>query len=81
MEQLHALANEGRARAFDALADAGDSSVVPWWVKTAGSADVGTRVDAARALVRLGDIRDAAVLLADPDARVRTSAACDLLTY
>jgi phosphohistidine phosphatase SixA len=67
-------------RARLALAADGEVSVQAWIEADLKSADPSTRLLAASALVSMHRGARAASLLADPDAHVRTSAACTLLT-
>jgi len=66
-------------RARLALAAEGDLSVQAWIEADLKSPDPSTRLLAASALASLHRVARAAPLLADPDAHVRTSAACTVL--
>jgi hypothetical protein len=66
-------------RARLALAADGELSVQGWIEADLKSADPSTRLLAASALASLHRVARAAPLLADPDAHVRTSAACTVL--
>lgn len=70
---------EHAARARLALAYAGDVRIQAWIEKDLASPDAHRRVGAATALAALGRSARAAPLLADPDASVRTRAACTML--
>ena len=79
---LRAVAKEGglaaeAARA--ALVDAGDRDVVPLLSSDAASKSAEQRATAARQYAVLGQVGEAAALLADADAGVRTRAACAIL--
>ena len=65
--------------ALSALAQAGDSSVLPRLVKDVRDKELTKRSRAARDLARLGDYSNAATALADDDANVRSEVACTVL--
>jgi len=69
-----------RRRARLALAGDGDLDVQSWIEEDLKSSDSSTKLLAATALASLHRAARAAPLLADPDAHVRTSAACTLLS-
>jgi hypothetical protein len=83
LSSLEALAQSDgsatRARARFALAAVGDARVQGWLVTDLADKDPEVRVSAARGLAGLGVAGRAAALLADPDASVRTRAACAVL--
>ena len=72
---------ELRARdaAVSALADAGDTSVAATLLKNLHGTEPQVRGRAARALTSLGDYTNAASVLADDDANLRTDLACMIL--
>jgi len=70
---------EHAARARLALAYAGDLRIQAWIEKDLASKEAHRRLGAASALAALGRAGRAAPLLADPDASVRTRAACTML--
>ena len=70
---------EGAARARLALAYAGDLRIQAWIERDLASSDPTRRLGAASALAALGRPARAVMLLADPDASVRTRAACTML--
>lgn len=67
----------GRARLV--LAQAGDLRIQAWIEQDLASSDPQVRLGAASALAALGRPARAVMLLADPDAGVRTRAACTML--
>jgi hypothetical protein len=71
--------SEHAARARLALAYAGELRVQAWIEKDLASPEPARRVGAATALAALGRAARAAPLLADPEASVRTRAACTML--
>jgi hypothetical protein len=82
VEKLEALAQPGSPlalRARMALASAGDRRVQAWLESDLVASESSDRLAAATALASLGVAARAAPLLADPDARVRTRAACAIL--
>ncbi len=70
---------EAAARARLALAYAGDLRIQAWIEQDLASSDPTRRLGAASALAALGRPARAVMLLADPDASVRTRAACTML--
>ncbi|GAC1543783.1 MAG: hypothetical protein NVS3B10_07970 [Polyangiales bacterium] len=70
---------EAAARARLALAQAGDLRIQAWIEQDLGSSEPNRRLGAASALAALGRSARAVMLLADPDASVRTRAACTML--
>lgn len=81
-EALRKLMNEkGRSASLarDALAGAGDASVVPALLKARSSADVAERQAAGRGLLSLERYAELSTLLGDRDANVRSSVACSVL--
>lgn len=81
-EALRKLANEkGRSAnlARDALATAGDASVMPALLKARASADASERKAAGRGLLSLERYAELSTLLGDRDANVRSSVACSVL--
>ncbi|HSO34817.1 MAG TPA: hypothetical protein VLT33_19920 [Labilithrix sp.] len=70
---------EAAARARLALAYAGDVRIQAWIELDLASSDPTRRVGAASALAALGRPARAVMLLADPEASVRTRAACTML--
>jgi hypothetical protein len=74
-----ARAREAGARARLALARAGDLRIQAWIEQDLASSEPNRRVGAASALAALGRPARAVMLLADPDASVRTRAACTML--
>jgi len=83
LEALAAPASKSNAvlasRARLALAAAGDLRIQAWLESDLASPDSTSRLSAATALSTLGRAARAAPLLADPDAGVRTRAACTIL--
>jgi hypothetical protein len=71
------LASAAHARAV--LAQAGDLRIQAWIEQDLASSDPQRRLGAASALAALGRPARAVMLLADPDASVRTRAACTML--
>jgi HEAT repeat protein len=85
---LRALANakpaspadeHARDIALSVLAEAGDTSVHATLVKNLTDKDRQTRARAARGLTELGDYSNAATVLGDDDANLRTDLACSIL--
>lgn len=70
---------EAAGRALLALAYAGDVRIQAWIEQDLTSSDPIRRVGAASALAALGRPARAVMLLADPEASVRTRAACTML--
>ena len=70
---------EAAARARLALARAGDLRIQAWIEQDLAASEPNRRVGAASALAALGRPARAVMLLADPDASVRTRAACTML--
>ena len=70
---------EAAARARLALAQAGDLRIQAWIEQDLAASDPNRRLGAASALAALGRPARAVMLLADPDASVRTRAACTML--
>ena len=70
---------EAAARARLALAQAGDLRIQAWIEQDLAAAEPNRRLGAASALAALGRPARAVMLLADPDASVRTRAACTML--
>jgi len=70
---------EAAARARLALAYAGDVRIQAWIEQDLASSDPVRRVGAASALAALGRPARAVMLLTDPEASVRTRAACTML--
>ena len=70
---------EAAARARLALAEAGDLRIQSWIEQDLVSIEPNRRLAAASALAALGRPARAVMLLADPDASVRTRAACTML--
>lgn len=70
---------EAASRARLALATAGDLRIQAWIEQDLASPDPQRRLAAASALAALGRPARAVMLLADPDASVRTRAACTML--
>lgn len=70
---------EAAARARLALAQAGDLRIQAWIEQDLGSSEPTRRLGAASALAALGRPARAVMLLTDPDASVRTRAACTML--
>lgn len=70
---------EAASRARAALAQAGDLRIQAWIEQDLASSDPRERLGAASALAALGRSSRAVMLLADPDASVRTRAACTML--
>jgi hypothetical protein len=70
---------ESAARARLALARAGDLRIQAWIEQDLADAEPNRRLGAASALAALGRPARAVMLLADPDASVRTRAACTML--
>jgi hypothetical protein len=67
------------SRARFALAAAGDVRIQAWLERDLTSPDPSERLSAANALGAMGRSARGAPLLADPDASVRTRAACTLI--
>lgn len=70
---------EAAARARLVLARAGDLRIQAWIERDLASADPNRKLGAATALAALGRPARAVMLLSDPDASVRTRAACTML--
>lgn len=70
---------EAAARARAVLAQAGDLRIQAWIEQDLASSDPQQRLGAAQALAALGRSARAVMLLTDPDASVRTRAACTML--
>jgi len=70
---------EAATRARHVLAEAGDLRVQAWIEQDLAAAEPLQRLAAASALAALGRLSRAAMLLVDPDASVRTRAACTML--
>ena len=70
---------EAASRARLALAYAGDLRIQAWIEQDLAASDPHRRLGAASALAALGRSSRAVMLLADPDASVRTRAACTML--
>lgn len=70
---------EAAAQARLALARAGDLRIQAWIEQDLASSEPNRRLGAASALAALGRPARAVMLLADPDASVRTRAACTML--
>jgi hypothetical protein len=70
---------EAAARARFALASAGDLRIQAWIEQDLVAPEANRRLGAAQALAALGRPARAVMLLADPDASVRTRAACTML--
>ncbi|MDB5212953.1 MAG: hypothetical protein JWO86_880 [Myxococcaceae bacterium] len=70
---------EAAARARLALAQAGDLRIQAWIEQDLASTEPSRRLGAASALAALGRPARAVMLLTDPDASVRTRAACTML--
>jgi hypothetical protein len=70
---------DAAARARLALAQAGDLRIQAWIEQDLASTEPHRRLGAASALAALGRPARAVMLLADPDASVRTRAACTML--
>lgn len=70
---------EAAARARLALAQAGDLRIQAWIEQDLAASEPNRRLGAASALAALGRPARAVMLLADPDASVRTRAACTML--
>jgi hypothetical protein len=70
---------DAAARARLALAQAGDLRIQAWIEQDLASTEPNRRLGAASALAALGRPARAVMLLADPDASVRTRAACTML--
>jgi hypothetical protein len=70
---------EAAARARFALASAGDLRIQAWVEQDLAAPDASQRLAAASALAAMGRSARAVMLLGDPDASVRTRAACTML--
>ena len=70
---------DAAARARFALASAGDLRIQAWIEQDLVAPEANRRLGAAQALAALGRPARAVMLLADPDASVRTRAACTML--
>jgi HEAT repeat protein len=79
LTSLREIAGEGSEQALFALARAGDRAAAAKVVALIGKPDKRTRLEAARVLVDIGAIGQAAQLLADPDLHVRMTMSCTLL--
>jgi hypothetical protein len=78
--ELGAMTKAGSKQALYALARTGDRWAARGVATDLSSADRETRLAAAGVLIGIGELASAADLLADPDAHVRMTTACALLT-
>jgi hypothetical protein len=78
-QELRALSNQGSRAALMGLAQIGDRTALDPLRRELANAGPETRLSIGRALMRLGGTTEAADLLGDRDAHVRTSGACAIL--